>query len=157
MPIEVATIEDVPRIAELVRRFLAESIYGGIFPFEPTVLEQFVARAVEPESWGIVFVSREQNQIVGMIAGAYLHEPISGTPMAEELAWWVEPEARGGLTAIRLHRMLEVWAESRGAQLLKMVAPADKPDVGVYYGKQGYRAVEVAWIKPLGGPHDETR
>lgn len=86
--------------------------------------------------------------LVGMLAIVALPHPLAGGKVAEELAWWVEPEWRQGLLGPKMLREAEAWATRNGAVMVKMVAPAGT-DVGEFYERIGYQAVETAYIKSI--------
>jgi GNAT superfamily N-acetyltransferase len=86
--------------------------------------------------------------LVGMIALFCAPHPITGEPYADELCWWVEPAYRRGNLGLKLLRCAERWATTKGATMLKMVAP-EGTDIGRFYERVGYRAVETAYQKRL--------
>ena len=86
--------------------------------------------------------------LIGMLAIVAIPHPLTGRTYAEEIAWWVEPEHRGGLIGPKMLRHAEEWATRNGANVVKMVAPAGS-DVGKFYEATGYQAVETAFIKRI--------
>lgn len=159
MIIREAILEDAFRIREMATRFLLDSQYGELFHNERTpdaigkLIEQVMAI-------GTIFIAEhEQNaprwvqgldahRVVGMLAIVIVPHPLSGEKVAEEIAWWVEPQARGGMVGPHMLRSAEEWATRNGANVVKMVAPAASA-VGIFYERSGYRAVETAYIKRI--------
>ena len=60
---------------------------------------------------------------------------------AGEVAWWVEPDARGWPRALR---RAERWAAEMGAHQIQMIAPATNARVGRLYQRRGYRPLRQA-------------
>lgn len=72
-----------------------------------------------------------------------------GTPVATELAWWVEEEHRKSPVALRLYKAFEKWAHDKGVTTIIMSdlviegdAPAEK-----LFNKMGFSVVERSHIK----------
>jgi GNAT superfamily N-acetyltransferase len=70
---------------------------------------------------GVLLVAEQDGEIAGMLFGI-----VSGlwfaprTLWASELAWWVEPAARGGTAGIRLVTAFQDWAREQGAKVVAM-------------------------------------
>jgi N-acetylglutamate synthase-like GNAT family acetyltransferase len=144
--IRPAQIGDAPRIVELVGHFIQQTRYRAIFTFQPAAVETLVVNMLD---LGVIFVAETWDaEIVGMVAGFVMTSPIDNAPIAEELAWWVEPSHRRSSIGPKLLKAFEAWAREQGAPLVKMVAPAET-DVGAYYRRMGYVEVETAWVKRL--------
>lgn len=92
--------------------------------------------------------TEERSEIVGMLALLAAPHPMTGEWQAEEIAWYLESEARGSSAHKRLHDEAEAWARSKGCSMIKMVAPHGSP-VGSYYARRGYVPVETSWYKAL--------
>ena len=72
---------------------------------------------------------------------------LTGGNIAEELAWWVEPEHRGRAGLLLLTAAID-WARAKNLKMLKMGAPAGT-QVGTLYERKGFLAVETAYLKVL--------
>lgn len=145
MTIRPATHADTDRLVELGARFLAGTAYGQLVAFVPTQLRALIAHVLR---LGVVFVAEVDGRLEGLLAIVALEHPMSGERYAEELAWWVEPAFRGSSIGPRLLRAGESWTRENGLAMLKMVAPADT-DVGAFYARRGYVAIETSWVKRL--------
>ena len=153
--IRPAVSADVPRIVELVGHFLNQTPYGRLFDFDPDRLRLLADGVIL--DLGVILLAELDGVIVGMVAATALPEPYTGRPIAEELAWWVEPAHRQGAIGPKLLAALETWARTKGLALVKMVEPAGTPGVGAYYRRRGYEPVEIAWVKRLDGrPRDKA-
>lgn len=165
MTIRLATEDDKPRLIEMATRFLLESQYGELFDNAATPLSigELVTNTL---ALGAIFLAEIDPRgedlprwherdtckicavklVVGMLAIVALPHPLTGVPIAEEIAWWVEPEHRNSTIGPKLLRSAEQWATTNGANVVKMVAPAGST-VGEFYERLGYRPVETAYIK----------
>ncbi len=164
--IREATSADKPRLIEMSTRFIASApLYRDLFnAADPQRVEALVDQVLE---LGVVFVCErvtlmspgqmlagtanhpsigERSRLVGMLGlvGPLPHL-LMGT-YAEEVGWWVEPEHRNGTIGPRLMHHMECWCRQNRVYMVKMLAPVDT-DVGAFYEKCGYRAVETAWVK----------
>lgn len=144
MRVREATVEDHARIVEMAICFLGESYYGRLFPADPNRLAILLQLCV---ATGVIYVAEVEEGIVGMIALVALTDPIGGVDYADEIAWWVDPAHRAGMVGPRLLMQAQAWVRFRRLAFLKMVAPADRPDVGDFYRRIGFEAVETAYIK----------
>lgn len=71
--------------------------------------------------------------------------------IAQEMFWWVDPEARGLGAGRKLLETIEAWAKEQGAQKLTMVAldDVDGERVAGMYKAAGYRPLERNFVKVL--------
>lgn len=142
--IRTATREDVPRIVDMGARFI-DTEYPGAVRFNPEMLAALTTALIDGA--GTVLVVEAADELVGMMAlQTYVH-PMSGDLIATEIVWWMEPEARRGVTAIRLFIAGEQWAREQGATKLQMIAPSDK--VGQFYERLGFERIEVHYQRSL--------
>lgn len=146
MTIRAATLDDLPQLHEMAAHFLRETPYGDVLR-APSEAHLF-GLVEQVLSLGIILVAELHDQLVGMIALVALTHPFSGELFGDELVWWVEPTQRGTGVGPHLLDMAEAWARSKGLAFLKMVAPAGS-DIGTFYVRMGYRAIETAYSKPL--------
>lgn len=142
--IRVATDADVSRIVEMGERFLTQTVYRGRVTVNPTSMAALVETLLHGGS-GVLFVSEQAGELVGMIGLLAFVHPIAGEPTVSELFWWVEPEHRG--CGVRLLKRAEQWAREMGAVKLFMVAPTS--DVGQLYERMGYEFLESAYQKAV--------
>jgi len=141
-----ATTDDALAIVEMALRFLRETPYGALLgDGNPLVIGAVLSTLL---AQGIVLVAERAGIPVGFIAALAMQHPISGRMYGDEVAWWVEPEARNGRAGVMLLTALEEWARQEGLSLLKMVAPAES-QVGTFLHRRGYDAVETAYQKRL--------
>jgi len=134
-------------LVAMVGHFIQGTPYAKVLPFRPKKVLELVDLVLEH---GVVFVAEVNGRAVGMIAAVALRELVAGEAMADEMVWWVEPAYRQGLVGPRLLKALENWARQKGLAMLKMVAPVGT-EVGAFYERAGYMAVETSYIKHLHG------
>jgi len=147
MTIRPATRDDGTRVIEMALRFLEETPYGvTLSGATPSSLAAVFEAVLE---LGVIFVAESCcGRLDGFLAIAALRHPLTGRLYADEIAWWVEPEARRGTVGARLLAEAEAWARARQLGLVKMAAPAGS-HVGRFYERMGYQAVETAYQKTL--------
>jgi len=146
MMIRAATIADAPRLIEMAKAFLLQTRYGDTLRTNPDALEALVGQVLE---LGYIAVADVDGRLEGMLAVVELTNPISGDPYADELVWWVEPDARSRSIGPKLLYSAERWAHGRGLPLIKMVAPVGALAVAQFYRRRGYEPVETSYMKRL--------
>lgn len=144
--IRPATFADVPRIVEFVVHFIRGTRYAHFIGIDRVRIANLADVVIA--DLGVVLLAEHRGEVVGMLALAALVQPLTGTIVVEELAWWVEPEHRGGRHAYRLLCAAEDWTRQNGHSVLKMLAPSDTV-VGEMYVRRGYVPIETAYLKQL--------
>jgi GNAT superfamily N-acetyltransferase len=151
MTIRCATREDLAAIVLMAAKFAAADSYRGFVSQNVEQLEQLARFLLEH---GAIFVAEDTRGpaiVVGMIGVSVLAHPIDGAIVGSEVAWWIEPDFRGGSAGVRLLEAAEAWARAMGATRFQMVAPALNPRVGEFYRRRGYAEVETTWQRELAG------
>jgi GNAT superfamily N-acetyltransferase len=144
--IREATGADVDAIVAMAVKFIDTTSYRAHLANEPDVLRALVAKVVDGPV-AVVLVADGDAGPFAMIGLHVYEHPMSGEAVAQELCWWVEPDARGGRAAIRLMRAAEAWACAHGATVMQMVAPTER--IAAFYGACGYDRVEVLYQRRL--------
>lgn len=154
--IRPATMDDVPAIVEMAKRFYPESPYPTIYGDMPAeqaaglaivAMQGMAEHGIVP---GVMLVAEHGGALVGMLC-AHI-DPATFTPavIAAELVWWVEPEHRGGMTAVRLLRAGEAAARERGADVFNMAALATSPEEAhQILQRMGYAPTHTIYTKRL--------
>jgi len=143
-----ARINDVGAIVRMGCRFIAESAYRGLLTPNPAQQERLTQQLLDNEH-AAVFVVDVAGEVVGMLGIALVVSPIAGELVGTEVAWWVDPEFRGGSAGVRLWAAAEQWAEDQGAIWIQMSAPAGNDVVRRMYRKAGYSELETTFQKRL--------
>lgn len=98
----------------------------------------------------ILLVAERDSKLVGMVSAMLFTVFFSRSCLiAQERAWWIEPEHRGRL-GLRLLRELERESQNRGARYLIMMAPPwYGEDLGRLYERLGYGLDDRNYVKAL--------
>lgn len=148
MTIRKATLEDMPQLMAMGEQFAQYAPYDVEYSAAST--EQFLIGL-----WnmgGVTLVSEVDGRIAGAICGAI--SPVwyaPSTRIAGELAWWVDPNHRGGRHAIGLVKAFEQWAKDNGASfvsLCDMRINGDYP-AGPLFERMGYHTAERTHTKEI--------
>ena len=113
-----ATQDDDHAIFEMARQFVAFAPYSDIFTTTDEELRVTIKHFIETTK---TFVAEVDGKVVGMLCAVLT--PVWYAPShkaAVELAWWVDPEHRKGMSGIRLVQAFEKWAEDQGASMVSM-------------------------------------
>ena len=172
MIVRPAVEADELRLVEMMTRFLLSTQYGHWLKPTPEQSLEFVQTVMR---LGVIFVAEVDSgrrvagvcvdidgnewhapggceackpKLIGMLGAVMSEYPITKEKHADEIAWWVEPEHRDSRAAYRMLRSFEEWARQNGANVVKMVAP-EGSDVGNFYRRLGYTAVECVFAKRL--------
>lgn len=116
--VEVATLADVPRLAEMGEKLHAASDHR-VLSFSREKVESMLTHLITDPN-GVVFVSRRDGVIVGAFAGAVAPHWFSADLVGIDFAFLVEPDARGASRGTTLILAFKCWCERRGARLVKV-------------------------------------
>jgi len=143
-----ATLDDLPAILPMARRFVAS--YGAGLTENLAQLTGLATHLITNPACTLL-VAETHHGLCGFIGLVGYAHHVSGVPTVGEVAWWVEPAARG--SGLALLDAAEQWATAYGAQHLLMIAPNER--VGSLYTRRGYRAVETTYQRALVPAHVE--
>lgn len=151
MVIRAAVISEVEELVQMCLRFLRTTHYYEVL--ERDANEESLGGLImtlfgEGERACMLVAQDRDGAIVGGIGLLASSHPCTGQLYADELVWWVEPAHRGTSIGPHLLKAGEDWARQQGATLIKMIAPIAS-DIGRYYERQGYHAIETAFYKEL--------
>lgn len=147
--IYAATIDDIDGIIVMGRSFFGESGFENEAQFDE---DSFRQTCINLLANGCIFVSKHGDKYAGMISGlAYPFYFNAAHKTAQELFWWVSPEFRGGISAMRLLRAFEAWAKAQGCMSISMISLPSlvNSPAALMYQKSGYRASEQSFIRSL--------
>lgn len=117
MRIRPATLDDLPRILDLGEMLHKESPRWSRITFSRARAESTL-RLLLTDPNGVIFVAERDGVVVGGIAGVTEQHWASDDLVAHEMSLFMAPDARGGMSAIRLICSLRAWAKLRGAKWL---------------------------------------
>lgn len=154
--IRTATMEDMPGIVGMAQRFYPESPYPAIYGDMPkeqaaglaiVALQGMADFGIVP---GVMLVADMDGELVGILCAHIDPATFNPAVVAAELVWWVEPEHRGGMTAVRLLKRGEDEARARGATVFNMCALATSPEEASEILKRlGYAPTHTVFTKRL--------
>lgn len=139
-----AVESDLPRLVELMRQFGASRSFREPFTQDRSVMSELLMSCLNP-AHGTVLVLVEDRAVVGLIVMCLMDHPLSRERIASELAWFVDPENRGG--GHRLLLAVEAWARECGVTRLSLVAPSER--IGRIYERWGFSPMEATYSKAL--------
>lgn len=136
---------EVLEILPLLHRFNEESGYG--YPVSDDKLVGWVLNSVLSRKM-VVFVQIVNNKIVGVLGGHIAAYTGSEKERASEAFFYIEPEHRGGLAAVRMMKGYIDWAWERGMDRCQMTALSSTDTEGKvrqFYESLGLKLVEQAF------------
>ena len=141
MTTRLATPDDMPELLRMGRSFAKAAGLDAEDESMATTLTLLMDA-------GGLFVTGEP--IHGMAAGLLFPQYFRRSQIvAQELFWWVDPEARRSGAGRDLLAGMEAWARAGGAESLTMVALADLDgeSIGRFYSSHGYTPLERHYVK----------
>lgn len=140
---------DLDDLVELGRRMHAESNYT------PLVYSEFVYRRnlelLLGSERGCVLVAELQGELIGVYVGVVGDAFFSTDRIAQDLLLYVEPEHRGGMTAMRLIKAFENWAWQQGAAQIRpgISVGGDYTTAARLYEAAGFDVCGYTFVKKL--------
>ena len=151
--IEVRRAEtaDMPSCLDMTARFHAASPISGVAPFDRDGMAVTLRGMIANRRAGI-WLALLDGKPVG-IAGALLY-PLYFNPayeVAQELFWWLNPDARGSGAGEKLFQTLQTWAKDNGASAVFMIALADNRvgKMDSFYKRAGFQPMERTYMKEV--------
>lgn len=132
-------------VADMVRMnadFVAQIDYPAPIDLD-VARDDFCAALVNPN--GLALVLERDGRVVGMLLAQAVRLLLTRAMVAQELVFWVDPEARGAGGA--LLSAYEDWARRMGCVSCSLVTIDER--VGVLYRRRGYRRAETVFQKGL--------
>lgn len=139
MTIRLATLQDSTEAVRLLLDFHK----ACDLPFEVTTawaLALFKACVNDKDKIAIV---KDGGILLGL-TGPSLIGPFN---QCIELAWWVDPEKRGG--SLGMLTLYEQWAKEKGAKLVEVKSLHRFPETEKIYKRIGYEPIETSWVKVI--------
>jgi N-acetylglutamate synthase-like GNAT family acetyltransferase len=144
-----ATAADEDAILEMARQFVAFAPYADTFTATDEELRMTISQFIMSAK---SFVAEVDGKVVGMLTAVLT--PVWYAPShkaAVELAWWVDPAHRKGMSGIRLVQAFEKWAKEQGASMVSMsnLEVDDNGLVANMLNRFGYRMSEQTHSKRI--------
>jgi GNAT superfamily N-acetyltransferase len=146
-----ATAADLDAYVKLLDHFHEASPMRGVAPYDPDGIRAFLSASLENSNI-LLLVGELDGQIVGVTS--CLLYPLYFSPgyqVAQELWWWLTPEARGSGIGQAMFKAIEAWAREKNARALFMIALEDERAAAMekVYFRAGFRPLERTFIKEL--------
>lgn len=146
-----ATVEDIQELVEVGEQFYNYAAKGKGLGFDPKGLEDYL-HVLHNMGTIAIFVMEEDGKIIGSIAGIvspwYLDPSVR---IVQEHWWWILPDHRGAIGALRMENTLSKWGKELGATkiIMSSIDSPDEESVKEYYKKRGYSYMETNFIKDI--------
>lgn len=148
MIVRPATHDDIPRIVDMAQRFYPTSGYERIAPLAKESAAGLVIVAAER---GVMLVAEVDGDLAGMaclVVEPYLFNV--EVVIAQEIVWWIEPEHRGGMLAVRLLKASIDACAALGATVIRMATlPHSPPQASALLERMGFVPSENYFTKVL--------
>ena len=149
--VRLATIDDLPAYVEMARLFHLASPVRDVLEFDAVGYAEFYKSALFNVDIGM-WLAEVDGKLVG-IAGALMYGIYFSpdTRVAQELWWYLAPEARGTGAGAVMFAHIEQWASSQKAKAIFMIA-LENERVGSMvkvYGRAGYFPTERTFMKEI--------
>src|SRR5688572_6291922 len=142
MSLRIANIQDFDLVFSMAKKFAEASGYSK--HMEEDKIKAIITDLLNgPQERKIIILHGEEGLLAGLVAPFTFGTAL----MATEVAWWVEPDARGKNVGAELMDAFEFWAKKVGCSLVIVSSIDDK--VGKYYEKRGYKLHERAYLKEV--------
>jgi GNAT superfamily N-acetyltransferase len=150
-----ANQEDKTAFVKQAEAFFAASPMSERADFDENGFAKFYDQAIESDTIAFWVVDRA-GEVVG-ISGAMAF-PLYFAPtvkIAQELFWWIEPDARGTSAGKQMMFEIEGWAEQIGANHLFMIALENDRSKTMerVYGRNGFSPIERTFTKEIRHGH----
>lgn len=148
MILREATIADVAALVEHGRAFLASAAPG--YTLDADGLPRDLAALIASPD-GFVLVAEIHERVVGAFIGAACKPMMAVERDAREIAWFVEPDARGARASLTMLDRFEAFAEARGCKSVVIVTlpVVSPPGLKAYLARRGYLLTEEAHVRPV--------
>ena len=119
MSVRPATLTDVDRLVELGELLHGMSSYAR-YSYDPAKVARLLSNVMT--GGGVVFVATDaEGNVVGGIAGAVTEHWFSSVDKhGFDLSFFMHPEHRHGMVALKLLRTFETWCAIKGATEIRI-------------------------------------
>jgi len=149
--IRLATSADVPRIVELGSQSLVDGPYAGVIADNRQKTYELALQLIHGGGkillWEEHSNDGEPPRVTGMFGMLVVAHPFSGVVTADELTWYVLPEARKSGAGIQLLWKAEELARELGCRDFQVSAPDER--IGAIYERFGFKKIETKYLKAL--------
>ena len=146
MQVRNATLDDVPAIVEMSRKFYATTTYSGWADFNANTVHALASGLAEHH---VMLVADDGEKLIGMVGLFVAPFMFNGAVTAAyEVVWWVEPDEQGQGAGKALLAAIEPACRAKGCKAIQMVhLSTSPPQAAAIYERVGYRHTESSFTK----------
>lgn len=135
---------DIESLVDMGACMHAESAYAFL-PYDRAKVRQFIEDYIEDTTNRCGLVAEHEGRVIAMLFGYLGDYLFCDERLAVDEIVFVDPDHRGGMTAVRLIRRFQRWASERGARELCLGVSTNihPQSTGQLYQRLGF--------KPVGG------
>lgn len=143
--IRPSTVDDAASMVDMAERFHQSAPLPSPLGFSRLAAAQtFLAVLDNPDCLALTLdLGRPRGALLAHLAPY----PLSGVPVAKEIVFWVDPDARGPW-ARQMVESYEAWSRARGARLAGLSCFADGR-THLLFQRLGFRVAEINTVKEL--------
>jgi GNAT superfamily N-acetyltransferase len=139
--LRVATIEDLDLAVSLAMKFAANSPYKDMV--DEATIRSLATEMITSKNYAVVLLHDED----GFLAARVAPFPFARFFVAQEFAWWVNPEKRGQGIGKELREAFEEWGRKIGCKAV-VITTLD-PECGKDLEAEGFKPYEYAYMKEM--------
>ena len=146
MHIDVATIDDVPRLAELLGILFEQE---EEFTPDRAAQERGLRRIIDDASLGHVLVLRDEAGVIGMVSLLFSVSTALGDGVATLEDMVVAPERRGGGVGSALLTAAIEHARQAGCRRITLLTDGSNASARRFYGRHGFQLSKMVPMRLL--------
>lgn len=142
MNVRKATVEDLPRVLDLIKQFVIE---GRFNTSANDYFLSFWSGVLDQES-GVIFIHGDFEAVLGAIM---LPDPVDGVITACEMFWF--SPATNGKAALSVFNAFEKWAAGASRTTVFHFAHMQAERLSKFYTRRGYTMLQAQYMKLSNG------
>ncbi len=135
MLIQKASIEDIPRLCELLEQLFSMEVE---FTPDKDLQQKALKEIIESDSLGDIFVAIKDDDIVAMVNILYSYSTALGAPVAVLEDMIVDSSHRGEQIATRLIAYIKKYLKEDGFKRITLLTDSDNTKGQNFYKKCGF-------------------
>lgn len=146
--IRPATLDDVPGIVDMSRKFYATTSYAEWAEFNPDTVADLATNLTENHVMLVADLGGRLAGMVGLFVAPFMFN--ADKTGAYEVVWWVDPVAQGEGVGKALLAAIEPACRAKGADSIQMVhLKSSPPQAAAIYERMGYGHTESSYTKVM--------
>jgi GNAT superfamily N-acetyltransferase len=143
--IRQGTVDDIPRIIEMGRHLCDSTSYKHI-----TMSPERVRVTCETMiTHGFFIVAEKDGEVIGAMLGDVFQPWYSEDKLGIDYTFWIEPEHRNGLLAVKMMKAFETWCISMGAKQIRPGIGTGDKGAERLYSAMGYKPMGHWFLKDV--------